>query len=173
MAETSAKILANLFGLTERRIEQLVKEGMPKERRGKYDLLKCVRWYVRFLQTALEKKAIPMGDGYVGERDERIRLIRSNADLNEIELAKQRGQLVAIQDVEKAMTDLVLTTKARILAVAPRVAPDLVGLDSRVMAHAIVEKGLNEALIVLAKYDPEKLHGADGTQEKKRLRAGG
>ncbi|MGB6898324.1 MAG: hypothetical protein WBE12_07030 [Candidatus Acidiferrum sp.] len=40
MAETSAKILANLFGITEQRIHQLAQKGMPKESRGKFDLLK-------------------------------------------------------------------------------------------------------------------------------------
>ena len=32
------------------------------------------------------------------------------------------------------------------MAVTPRVAPELLGLTSRVMARAIVEKALNEAL---------------------------
>lgn len=156
MALTNAKILANLFGITESRIHQLAKEGLPKERRGKFDLLKCVRWYVKYLHAVIEKKAVPMGDSYVGEREERIRSIRADADLKEIELAEKRSQLVSIQDVEKSMTDLVLTTKARIMAVAPRLAPDLVGEDSRVMAHAKIEKALKEALLGLSKYEEKR-----------------
>jgi phage terminase Nu1 subunit (DNA packaging protein) len=168
MAQTSPKILANLFGITERRIQQLVQEGMPKESRGKYDLLKCVRWYVRFLHSVIEKTSVPSGGAeYVSERDERIRSIRADADLKEIELAKQRGQLVSIRDVEKVMTDLVLTTKARIFGVAPRIAPDLVGETSRIMAHAKIEKGLVEALLPLSKYEVE------GMFVEKRLHAGG
>ncbi|MGC1089319.1 MAG: hypothetical protein WA894_12825, partial [Candidatus Acidiferrum sp.] len=143
MAETSAKILANLFGITEQRIHQLAQKGMPKESRGKFDLLKCVRWYVRYLTGVIEKTSTPSaGVEYVSERDERIRSIRADADLKEIELAKRRGQLVSIRDVEKEMTDLVLTTKARIHAVAPRVAPNVVNENSRVMIHAIIEKAL-------------------------------
>lgn len=172
MAETSAKILANLFSITEQRIHQLVKKGMPKENRGKFDLLKCVRWYVRYLTSVIEKTAAPVGAEYVSERDERIRSIRADADLKEIELAKRRGQLVLIQDVEREMTDLVLTTKARIYAVAPRVAPGVVNEDSRVMVQAILEKALKEALLPLSKYDPET-RGADESKEKKRPRAGG
>ena len=49
------------------------------------------------------------------------------------------------------MTDLVLTTKARIMAIAPRLAPELVGETSRVMIHAKLEKALKEALATLAK----------------------
>lgn len=140
------------MNLTESRVHQLVKEGLPKEARGQFDPVKCMLWYIRYLQSALEKKAVPTLDGgFVGEREERVRLLRSQADLSEIELSKERGQLVAIQDVEKAMTDLVLTTKARIMAVAPRLAPDLLGETSRVMVHAKIEKALKEALLNLSK----------------------
>ena len=156
MAAVNAEKIGKVLNLTEQRVHQLVREGLPKEGRGLFDPAKCMQFYIRYLQRALKKKSVPtLEGGYVGERDERVRLLRSQADLSEIELAKQRGQLVAIQDVERAMTDLVLTTKARILAVAPRIAPDLIGVASRVMAHAIVEKGLKEALLSLAKYEPK------------------
>jgi phage terminase Nu1 subunit (DNA packaging protein) len=144
--------LAKTLNLSIERVHQLVKEGLPKESRGRFDSEKCLRWYVRYLQAALKKKAVPMKDGsYLGEREQRVRLLKADADLREMELAKERGELVAISDVEAEMTNLVLTTKARILAVAPRVAPELLGLTSRVMAHAIVEKALSEALLQLSK----------------------
>jgi len=130
----------------------LVKEGMPKEGRGQYDPVKCMLWYIRYLQNALQKKSVPtLEGGFVGEREERVRLLRADADLREIELAKERGQLIALADVEKTMTDLVLTAKARIMAIAPRLAPELVGETSRVMIHAKLEKALKEALAALAK----------------------
>jgi phage terminase Nu1 subunit (DNA packaging protein) len=152
MPTADAVKIAQALNLTEQRVHQLVKEGLPKEGRGQFDPVKCMLWYIRYLQNALEKKAVPTLDGgFVGEREERVRLLRADADLREMELAKERGLLVAIQDVEKEMTDLILTTKARMMAVPPRVAPELLGLTSRVMAHAIVEKGIKEALLGLSK----------------------
>ncbi len=143
--------VAAALNLTPQRVQQLVHEGMPREDRGRYDAVKCMLFYIRYLQRALEKKSVPMADGgYAGEREERIRLLRADADLREIELAKERGQLVAIQDVEIAMTDLVLTTKARIIAIPPRLAPELVGEPSRVMVQAKLEKACKEALAYLA-----------------------
>ncbi len=134
---------------------------MPREARGQYDAVKCMLFYIRYLQRALEKKSVPMADGgYAGERVERIRLLRADADLREIELAKERSQLVAIQDVEREFTDLVLTTKARILAVAPRLAPDLIGEESRVMVHAKIERALKEALLDLSKRKCRRAEGA-------------
>jgi hypothetical protein len=111
-----------------------------------------MHWYIRYLQAALEKKSVPLaGGGYAGEREERVRLLRAEADLKEIELAKERSQLVSIQDVEKEMTDLVLITKARIMAIPPRLAPELVGECSRVMIQAKLEKACKESLSYLAK----------------------
>lgn len=147
----NAIALAEFFGLTKQRVHQLVAEGMPRELRGKYDLDKAARWYIRYLQAAIEKRAIPMdGDELVSEQKERVRKLRLNADLKEIELARERGQLVAVEDVEKELSDLVLTTKARIMAVAPRLAPELLGETSRVMAQAKIEKALKESLAQLA-----------------------
>jgi hypothetical protein len=34
--------LANLFGISERRVQQLVKEGLPRDGRGKFDFVKSV-----------------------------------------------------------------------------------------------------------------------------------
>jgi phage terminase Nu1 subunit (DNA packaging protein) len=152
MALVDVTKVASALNLDERRVQQLVKEGLPREQRGQYDPVKCLLWYVRYLQKALEKKAIPTLDGgYAGEREERVRLLRADADLREIELAKERSQLISIGDYESRLTDLVLTTKARIMAIPPRLAPELMGETSRLMIQAKIEKACKEALTYLAK----------------------
>jgi phage terminase Nu1 subunit (DNA packaging protein) len=152
MATVNAEKVAQALNLTESRVHQLVKEGMPKEARGQYDPVKCMLWYIRYLQQALEKKAVATLDGgFVGEREERVRLLRADADLKEIELATKRGLMMALPDIESMVTDLVLTTKARIMAIPPRLAPELVGETSRVMIQAKLEKACKEALAYLAR----------------------
>lgn len=147
----NAESLAVFMNLTKQRVHQLVAEGLPRKLRGKYDLDECARWYIRYLQAAIEKKKIPLEEGaYASEQVERVRNLRATADLREIELARERGQLVSIEDVEKEMSDLVLTTKARVMAVAPRLAPEILGETSRVMAQAKIEKSLRESLSHLA-----------------------
>jgi len=144
--------VASALNLDERRVQQLGKEGMPRVSRGQYDPVKCMLWYIRYLQQALKKKAVPTLDGgFVGEREERVRLLRADADLREMELARERGLVVALPDIEKHLTDLVLTTKARIMAIAPRLAPELVGETSRVMIQAKLEKACKESLAYLAR----------------------
>jgi phage terminase Nu1 subunit (DNA packaging protein) len=118
VATVNAEKVAQALNLTESRIHQLVKEGLPKEVRGQFDPVKCMFFYIRYLQHALEKKAVPTLDGgFAGAREERVRLLRADADLREMELAKERGQPVAIQDVENAMTDLLMTIEPRIMAI--------------------------------------------------------
>ena len=49
-------VVAGLFGLTPRRIQQLAKEGvLPKAERGRYNLAACVRFYVAHLQAKLQE----------------------------------------------------------------------------------------------------------------------
>src|ERR1700675_4807318 len=134
MPTADVEKVASALNLDARRVQQLVKEGMPREGRGQYDPVKCMLWYIRYLQNALEKKSVPTLDGgFVGERGERGRLLRAHAELREMELAKQRGLMVALPDFESMLTDLVQTTNGRIMAMPPRLAPELVGETSRVM----------------------------------------
>ena len=152
MALVDVRKLANAMNVTPRRVAQLVHEGLPREERGKYELGKCLLWYIRYLQNALEHRAVQTPDGEVSSlREERLALLRLDRELREIELAEKRGQLVAIADVEKAMSDLVLTAKARIMGLAPRLAADLVAETSRVMIQAKVEKEVRAALSHLEK----------------------
>ncbi len=144
--------VAHVLNISERRIQQLAKEGLPREERGKYDLANCMIWYIRYLQKKLESKSLGSEDfGRSSFLAEKRRLVKADAELREIELAEKRKQLVSIADVEKSWTDLILEAKARVLAIAPRIAADLVGETSRVMIQAKIEKAAKDALALLEK----------------------
>jgi phage terminase Nu1 subunit (DNA packaging protein) len=147
--------IAERLRLTPRRIQQLAGEGLPRVTRGKYDVDAVLDWYIAKLERQLARQTDEDGDIAMREREE-LRMISAKADLQEIELAGKRRELVAIGDVEKQMTDLVITTKARIMTVPARVAPELLGEQSRVMVQAKIEKAIKEALSHLA----EENHGS-------------
>lgn len=151
MPLVDVKHLAKTLNLTPRRVQQLVSDGLPKELRGKYDLGKCMLWYIRFLQAALEKKSAPMANGeYAGLKDERIRGLRADAELKEIQLSEKRGSLVSLDDARIAISDMVHMTKARMLAIPARLAVEVMGETSRVMVQAKIEKSIKESLNHLA-----------------------
>lgn len=164
----SIKEIASTLNLTPSRIQQLVQEGLPKKLRGRYDQDECTGWYIRYLQALVEKKSIVDEGGrvFASEREERLRLLRADADLREMELAAERGLVIAISDYESTLADLILTTKARIMAIAPRVAPEVTGQTSRVMVQALIEKACKEALAYLAK--PENHKGVGSTEPSER-----
>jgi phage terminase Nu1 subunit (DNA packaging protein) len=143
-------VIAEEFNITARRVNQLVGIGLPRAARGKYPVEKCRRWYIRYLQKCLERDALVAEGGESGRAFVRLRREIADAELKEIEVAKARKEMIAISDFEKTLSDLVSTVKAQILGVAPRVASKLVGLDSRLMAQAIIEKYLKAALAALA-----------------------
>lgn len=152
MATVNVGKIASALNLTEQRVQQLVKEGLPREARGQYDPIKCLMFYIRYLQRAIEKKSMPTLDGgFVGERAERVRLLRADADLREMELARERSQLISLSDYERSLADLVRITTARVMAIAPRVAGEVVGETSRVMVQAKIEKACKETLARLAR----------------------
>jgi phage terminase Nu1 subunit (DNA packaging protein) len=162
MALADVKQVAKALNITDRRVQQLAKEGLPKEEKGKYDLGKCMLWYIRYLQAALEASGRRDSgeEEFIGAREERARLLRAEAELKEMELAAKRGQMVTIADVEKQYSDLAHSIRARIMAIPPRLAPEILGETSRVMAQAKIEKYCKEALAQLAKADD-----ASGTED--------
>src|SRR5580704_3861880 len=144
---TNVSRTAKFLNLSEQRVQQLAKEGiLPREARGSYDPIKCGLAYIRYLQAAIEKRdgAVPADESGTGERRERMRVLRAQADLKEMQLAELRSQTVTVQDAEKEVTDLVLTTTAHVMAIPARVAPELVGETSRVMIQAKLERAVKD-----------------------------
>jgi phage terminase Nu1 subunit (DNA packaging protein) len=151
MSTVNVERVADALNLTPRRVQQLVKEGLPREKRGEYDPIKCMLWYVRYLQAQVSRLSpnVDLAGGDVDqERKQRIRLLRADADLRELELARERGEFIALDDVEKTMTDLIVVTRARILTVANRVAPQLVG-EPQTVIEAKLDRALKDALTPL------------------------
>jgi phage terminase Nu1 subunit (DNA packaging protein) len=157
MATVDVGKVASALNLTKQRVQQLVKEGLPREDRGSYDPVKCMLWYVRYLQAALEKRSMPTpDDGFSGERVERVRLLQAHADLREMELARQRSSVIPVAEYERTLAIIIQTTTARVMAIAPRAAIDATGQKSRGMVQALIEKQCKEALAYLAKIENYK-----------------
>jgi hypothetical protein len=52
MALVTVEQVATSLNVSSRRVQQLTTEGMPRAERVRYDLIACLEWYVRYLQTA-------------------------------------------------------------------------------------------------------------------------
>ena len=93
LAETLVKsaALAELLAISTRRIQQLSKAGVLDRRPdGHYVLGPAIRAYVAMRSTE-------------GLKDERTALVRARRQLQELELARQQGKVVATSEVHAAL----------------------------------------------------------------------
>lgn len=77
--------IAKLLLLSDRRVQQLTKEGViPKAERGRYELAPAVQGYIRYLQ----ERSLRTDSSPIDYHMEKARLTKAQADSAEIEAAK-------------------------------------------------------------------------------------
>ena len=157
------EIIASLFGVTDRRVQQLAKEGViPVEQRKPYrfDLLPTIRAYIKYLSDKAYGKEEKSTDTVQAEAD-KLRadadLKRSKADIAELQLKELEGKMHRSEDVEAMTNDLVYTVRSMLMALPGRLAVDAVNAKSAAEASVIIRSEVNKILNELAnyQYDPE------------------
>ena len=156
-------VIAKLFNLTERRVQQLAKEGIlpvASKRPYKFDLLPTIQAYIRYLSDRLASK--DKGEEYSTAEYDKLRaeanIKQSKDKIAEMQLKELEGKMHRSEDVEAVMEDLVYTIRGMILALPGRLAMDVTQAASAAEASAIIREECNKILNELAgyKYDPEE-----------------
>lgn len=168
MAETKknlqgSAIIARLFGVTDRRVQQLAKEGIipaAQTRPYKFDLLPTVQAYIRYLSEKANGKEQKSSDTVKAEADK----LRADADLKqykakmaELQYNELDGTMHRSEDVEAMTNDLVYSVRSALMALPGRLAMDVVQAESAAEASEIIRKEVYKILEELAdyEYDPE------------------
>lgn len=168
------KVIAVLFGLTVRRIQQLTQDGILKTeqvgKQRKYDLLDTVRRYIAYLQDKVNNKG-----GNKDDTDNESRKIKADADLKatkaeiaELELQELKGEMHRSEDVEAMTTDLVFTIRGMILALPGRLAIDLATIDKPAEISERIKQEVHAILLELSNYH----YDADAYKKRVRDRQG-
>jgi phage terminase Nu1 subunit (DNA packaging protein) len=132
--------VAKALNLTDRRIAQLVKEGMPRAERGRYDPWACALWYVRYLQKALTARGTENDEGGATSwREERKRLARFQANNEELLYKKNIGELIPAELLRSKFAQFASTTHDRFLSLPSRMAPKLEGESREVIRVKLYE----------------------------------
>ena len=140
--------IANLLLLTERRVQQLVKDGiLPRPRNGAYEPVPCVRAYIDY-----QRKLI-IGTGELSLTDERTRLTKYQADLAEIDLQKARGSLLESKVAMQMWSDVVTTTRQKFLGLSTRLAPTVIDCKLVAEVKEKIDRAVYEILTELASPD--------------------
>lgn len=139
--------LADLFHREPRSINKMAKDrGLPRAGRGKYEIKPVVRWFIDDLERQLDIAKAGGEDAAAAK----ARLIRSQADQKEIEVAKLRGEAVNIDDFTRVVTDGLSITRQQMLGLKKRLAPALEGLETVAEREAIIDTYIHELLTDLA-----------------------
>ena len=155
VAWASLEQISTVLKLTPRMVNRHVREnGMPRIGRGEYDLIACVHWYLDFKDRQIEQAR----RGDETENQARTRLLRANANLRELELARLRGELITIADAVKTTAEVVSAARSRMLSVPVKAAPVVQGASSPGEAKEILETFVEEALHEIASL-PNRLNG--------------
>ena len=143
-------VIARLLDLSERRVQQLSREGViPKAERGQYDLIGSVRGYVRYLRDQAQKAQAGAPD-YAAER---ARFIRARADLAEMDAEEKRRSLIAADQIEVAWIAVLALLRTRLLALPDRLAPQAFDQPTVGDTRTLIRAAIREVLDDLAQPD--------------------
>lgn len=159
----STEIMAKLFELDPRRVQQLAKEGIlpaASQRPYKFDLLPTVKAYIRYLRDRANGKEAKTADTVKAEADKlraEADLKQSKAKIAELQLKELEGKMHRSEDVEALTNDLVYAARSMIMALPGRLAMDVVQAGSANEASALIRTECYKILDELAgyQYDPE------------------
>lgn len=159
----STDIIAKLFDLDVRRVQQLAMEGIlpaASQRPYKFDLLPTVKAYIRYLRDRANGKEAKTADTVKAEADKlraEADLKQSKAKIAELQLKELEGKMHRSEDVEALTNDLVYTARSMIMALPGRLAMDVVQAGSANEASALIRTECYKILDELAgyQYDPE------------------
>jgi hypothetical protein len=133
-----ARIIARLLNITERRLQQMAREGIiPKAARGQYPLAGCVRAYITFLQNQGQP-----GPANPENLSPFLKRAHYQAELDKLKLEHERGELIPRIEVEQEMAALM-----KIVAECFDTLPDLLERDCGLPTKALtrIEAALDKA----------------------------
>jgi hypothetical protein len=116
-------LLAQLYGLSERRVQQLAKEGVfIRNHHGEYDLVASVRSYTEYFKTLAEKEDEPL-------KQERLRLLKAQAKHAEYVNHLLLKEWLPFSEFKQALEEIGAVYIACIDALPGRLAFDLTGIN--------------------------------------------
>lgn len=136
------KILAEILSVSENYINEL---GVPKVAYNQYNLVDCVKWYLKYLDD-MNKKAIER----VKQEKPQDDLARKSAELKQLQIDEARGRLIDKDEVFDAVLTVIQIIIANIDVLAIKASPLLVGLNQKEI-QSLLEKEINDIKTKIAK----------------------
>lgn len=138
--------LEEVLNLTKQRISQYVDSGIfPKpEKRGEYDLHKCVKAYYEHIHE------VNNNAGELDGKQERARKAKAEADRIEFELKIKKQEYLKAETVKDVWGNHISNCRAKLLALPRKTAPSLLGLKTETEIEKALKDFIYETLVELA-----------------------
>lgn len=156
-ATCTVKELAELFGYTTQRIDQLTAEGIVVKRsRGKYAVWDSVRGIVYHRETRRKNQweGDPDSESAGDYEAHRARLTKAKADIAEMDAGVRKAQVHDAGAVATVWGDMIANAKAKLLSMPTTLAGRVHGEESLEVIRDLIEEAIHQALTELAEYDP-------------------
>lgn len=145
--------LAFILKLTSRRVNQLVDENVIfRESSGKFDVAESVENFFAYKFKSDEK---------VNYNLEHALFEKAKREKAELDLQERKKKLLKADDVEKLMSGMILTFKARLLNLPTKCASKIIGEKSLSVITEVLKEAVIEALGELRELPAEKVMSGD------------
>ena len=149
--------MASLLGLTVRRVQQLIQDGiLQTEKKGRLFLIDNVQRYISYA-----------GNGRISKEEQKLEMMKKAAD---VKIKKARAEILLLEseelkgnfhrseDVETITTDLVMTIRSMLTALPGRLAVEVAQHTSAEECSIIIKDQINGVLKALSdyEYNPKK-----------------
>lgn len=152
----STKTIAEIFGVSTRRVEQLKTEGVitGQGRPAKYDLLPTVQAYIRYLSDKANGREKKQTDAQLETEklEAESRFKKAKAEMAELELKELKGELHRASDVEAITTDHVLLARSMLMALPGKLAVDVAAVNTAPEAAERIKQEVYRILDQLSEY---------------------
>jgi phage terminase Nu1 subunit (DNA packaging protein) len=124
MAYAGVEQVAKALNISARRVQQLVKDGLPRISAGEYELGACMLWYIRHLQRALEARASGPEGSMTSLMAERTRQARASTERMDMENMKARGEVILVSAMQQQLLRAYAATTQALCVIPQRVTAD-------------------------------------------------
>jgi len=154
--------IAEHLDLTSRRVRDLKNAGiLPKPvKKGQWDLDACRVAYIRHLRKVASGHQPEGGD--LDLTGERAKLTREHRIAQEMKNAETVGELVRIEDVLDLVGRDYSNLRTRLLSIPPKLAPEVILIDTTNDAKEVIEGAVKDALAELSSDTDGSLAGIGG-----------
>lgn len=149
MARVETAELASIFGVQRKTILIWIKEGMPVLSRGQaghrshvFDTEEVLRWKINREMIRVT------GDGdHIDKEEAMRRKILAEAQQAEIKLAKERGEVVELAELQRELSSQMIELRAAMRRVPERCVLRLVGESDESVIKKIILGEVDDALV--------------------------